>query len=304
MREYYENQVHLLLDVLPTVMKDNRFALKGGTAINLFYREMPRLSIDIDLCYLPIEDRPTSFNNIHEILSNIKSDLEQLGFEVKSSKPLNGKSETKLFVSNTEAEIKVEPNFTLRGSVIGTQLKTTTKVVKQEYRKEVEVNCLTFEDIFGGKICAALDRQHPRDLFDIKLLFENEGLIDSLRKSFITYLLSHPRPIHEVLQPNMQDISKAYNEEFKGMVKRDTNLNDLIDVRSRLIEEINTTLSMKERKFIQTFQAATPDWSLFPHKIQELPSIKWKLINLMKLKTNNPKKHEQLANQLKEKLGT
>ncbi len=68
MIERYVHQVELLLDVLPHTMKDHRFALKGGTAINLFYREMPRLSVDIDLCYLPIEDRLTSFKNIHESL--------------------------------------------------------------------------------------------------------------------------------------------------------------------------------------------------------------------------------------------
>ena len=186
---------------------------------------------------------------------------------------------------------------------MGSQQRVTAKVVKDEYKKEVDVQCLTFEDIFGGKICAALDRQHPRDLFDVKLLFENEGVTDSLRESFITYLLSHPRPVHEVLQPNIQDISKTYNDEFKGMVKVNIELDDLIEARSKLIETINTELSAQEREFIQTFQAATPDWSLFPHNIKELPSIKWKLINLTKLKNSNPQKHDLLASQLKEKLG-
>ena len=60
----YKKQVHLLLSVLPMVAKENCFALHGGTAINLFLNNMPRLSVDIDLTYLPVENRDTSMDNI------------------------------------------------------------------------------------------------------------------------------------------------------------------------------------------------------------------------------------------------
>lgn len=56
MEKIYKDQVKLLLDVLPLVSKGQCFALHGGTAINLFIRNMPRLSVDIDITYLPIED--------------------------------------------------------------------------------------------------------------------------------------------------------------------------------------------------------------------------------------------------------
>jgi len=66
-KEYFYNQTRLLLRVLPLVLQDSRFALKGGTAINLFIRDMPRISVDIDLTYLPIEDRETSLKGISDL---------------------------------------------------------------------------------------------------------------------------------------------------------------------------------------------------------------------------------------------
>ena len=55
MLEHYRNQAQLLVDVLPYVAQQEVFALKGGTAINLFHRDLPRLSVDIDLTYLPVQ---------------------------------------------------------------------------------------------------------------------------------------------------------------------------------------------------------------------------------------------------------
>ena len=175
--------------------------------------------------------------------------------------------------------------------------------VQEQFEFAYDVPVLSFEDLYGGKICAALDRQHPRDLFDIKYLFDNEGLTDSLREAFITYLLSHPRPIHEVLQPNELDIEEIYNKEFVGMVKENVSLGDLVEIRKRLIKEIHSSITDQEKEFILSFQDATPDWPKFPHDIKGLPAIKWKLINLEKLKSENTEKHEFMANKLKEKLG-
>jgi len=73
MKKTYRQQVSLLLSVLPEVAKERCFALHGGTAINLFIRNMPRLSVDIDLTYLPIENREPSLKNIAEALQRNKS---------------------------------------------------------------------------------------------------------------------------------------------------------------------------------------------------------------------------------------
>lgn len=73
MKEAYKKQVSLLLDILPEVAKEDVFALHGGTAINLFCLNMPRLSVDIDLTYIPAsEDRDRDLQNIRSALENIK----------------------------------------------------------------------------------------------------------------------------------------------------------------------------------------------------------------------------------------
>ena len=71
----YWGQVRLLMDVMPAVAEEACFALKGGTAINFFVRDMPRLSVDIDLAYLPIEDRDISLRAIDQALRRIAERL-------------------------------------------------------------------------------------------------------------------------------------------------------------------------------------------------------------------------------------
>ena len=64
----YRKQVQLLVRVLPLVDTEKCFALKGGTAINLFYRALPRLSVDIDLLYIPMEERELELNQLNWLL--------------------------------------------------------------------------------------------------------------------------------------------------------------------------------------------------------------------------------------------
>lgn len=284
MRENYIHQVELLLDVLPVVMKDNRLALKGGTAINFFYTNVSRLSVDIDLCYLPVEERKISFKNIHEILKEMKLSLEKRGLIVRSSHSLNAQNEVRLFVSNNHAQIKVEPNFVLRGSVFSPEIKTTSKYISDTFHQKIEVKCLSYADVFGGKIHAALSRQHPRDLFDIKCLLESAGITEEIRKAFLVYLISSPRPIHEVIMPNLKDISSNEIQEFQGMTNVEFTIEDLKHVRTLLITAIKETLTIEEKKFLVGFKRLEPDWSLLGiEHIQTLPGVRWKILNLKKM---------------------
>ena len=300
MRENYIHQVELLLDVLPVVMKDSRMALKGGTAINFFYRNAPRLSVDIDLCYLPIEERKTSFQNIHGILEEIKLSLEKLNFKVKPSHPLDTQNESRLFVTNNLAEIKVEPNFIIRGSVFSPEIKVISKNIMDTFHKKVEVKCLSFSDLFAGKTIAALSRQHPRDLFDIKYLLEKEGITEGIRKAFLVYLISSPRPIHEILIPNLKDITKATIQEFQGMVNIEITPEELKNTRELLINTIQETLTDEEKHFLIGFKKLVPDWSLLGlEQVKILPSVQWKILNLKKMSS---KKRNLQCKLLEEKL--
>ena len=300
MKENYIHQVELLLDVLPIVMKDSRLALKGGTAINFFYRDAPRLSVDIDLCYLPIEERKTSFQNIHGILKEIKLSLEKLNFKVKPSYPFEAQNEVRLFVRNNLAEIKVEPNFILRGSVFSPEIKTTSKYIVDTFHKQAEVKCLSFSDLFAGKMIAALSRQHPRDLFDIKYFLGKEGITEEVRKAFLVYLISSPRPIHEVLIPNLKDISETTIQEFQGMVNTEVTPEELKSTRELLINIIKEDLTDEEKHFLIGFKKLAPDWSLLGlEQAKTLPGVQWKILNLKKM---SPQKRNLQCKLLEEKL--
>ena len=257
--------------------------------------------MDIDLCYLPIEDRKTSFKDIHGILKEVKFTLEKRGFIVKPSLPFEEQNEVRLFIKNDQAEIKVEPNFILRGSVFDSEIKAISKYITDTFHKKTEVKCLSFADVFGGKIHAALSRQHPRDLFDIKYLLESEGITEKTRKAFLVYLISSPRPIHEVLIPNVKEIPKNVVQEFKGMVNTEVALKDLENARELLIKKIKETLTAEEKHFLVGFKNLVPDWSLLglEKKVEALPGVQWKILNLKKMST---KKRNLQCKLLEEKL--
>ncbi|MFT6068086.1 MAG: hypothetical protein ACJAT2_002333 [Bacteriovoracaceae bacterium] len=171
---------------------------------------------------------------------------------------------------------------------------------EKEFKKTVETHCLNLADTYGGKICAALDRQHPRDLYDAKFLFDNEGITTDVKDSFIFYLLSHNRPINELLNPNLKDISVEYTDEFLDMAQSNVSLDELLKTRKRLISDINDSLTGEDRKFIISFAENNPDWSLFRNeKIKDYPSIKWKLLNQRSMKE---KKSSEYIDKVKELL--
>ena len=95
-----------------------------------------------------------------------------------------------------------------------------TQKAKDVLVADVNLPLLSPSDIYGGKLVAALDRQHPRDLFDVSQLFANEGITRDISRCFVVYLASHNRPIHEVLFPTEIDISREYEATFRGMTAR------------------------------------------------------------------------------------
>lgn len=97
-----------------------------------------------------------------------------------------------------------------------------------------EMQIVSLPDLYAGKMAAALDRQHPRDLFDIHHLLENEGIDEDLFRAFLIYLASHPRPVHELLCPHKLDIAAQYDEEFVGMTVTPFISSSMIALRGRL----------------------------------------------------------------------
>jgi len=299
----YFRQAELLLQILPHISKETDFAIKGGTAINFFIRDLPRLSVDVDLTYLPITPRNEALAGIENCLQTISDAIKRSLPEVSIAPKRNPESNTVsgLIVNKKGITVKIEPNLIVRGAVCGTESRELSSKAQRLFERSSYVETLSFADLYGGKICAALTRQHPRDLFDIKVLFENEGLTEQIRKAFIVYLISHPRPINEVLNPGLQDLTNIFELEFKHMlIERQVTLKELMDVRKELIEKIKESFTLDERKFILSIKSKEPDWGLLDIKnIENLPAIRWKILNIEKMKKA---KHQQALKKLKKYL--
>ena len=190
----FSEQVGLLVSLLPQVAKQECFALKGGTAFNLFVRNMPRLSVDIDLAYLPVQDRDTSLVAIDEALAKIGTAVEKsVQGSIVRAQLLKGTNKCiKLVVAQGGTTVKIEVTPVLRGSVYPPQVREVADRVQAEFGY-VKMQLLSFEDLYAGKLCAALDRQHPRDFFDVRFLLANEGLSHRLKDAFLVYVLGHNR---------------------------------------------------------------------------------------------------------------
>lgn len=282
--ERYYQQVQLLVDVLPLVSEEKCFALKGGTAINLFVRDMPRLSVDIDLAYLPDEPRQEALQGATSALARIAERIRKAFSDAKVVEAYKHKPDVlRLVVERRQAQIQVELSPVLRGTVFPPELLGVTNRVEAEFGY-AEILVASRPDLYGGKICAALDRQHPRDWFDLKLLLDAGELDRSIFLGFLAYLLCHPRPIHEVLQPLWKPIDQLFQNEFDGMSNAAVTLADLDATRERLMDTIRQHITQQDAEFLLSFKRMQPDWSLLPLKgVDALPAVRWKLQNLAKM---------------------
>ena len=300
-QSHYYRQVQLLLQIIPFVAQHDCFALKGGTAITLFVRDFPRLSVDIDLVFLPMMDRQEALQTIKDNLNTLAVNITEQIVHTRVTSSFQDKADAlRLLVERDGVQIKIELSPVLRGAVYEPQIISVCEAVEDEFGF-AEIAVVSFEDLYAGKICAALDRQHPRDLFDIKQLLDNEGITDRLRKALLVYIISHPRPITELLKPHFKDISNIYEGEFRNMAEHDLPLADLANAREQLVNIINNELTQEERKFLLSFKSHEPDWSLLGlPNIDKLPAVRWKLQNIGKM---SPQKHADAYNQLKKRLG-
>jgi predicted nucleotidyltransferase component of viral defense system len=298
----YFKQAELLVKTIPFIATETCFALKGGTAINLFVRDAPRLSVDIDLVYLPMEDRQTALKHIREALSRISQLIrENLGLKVQDAQDQS--NALRLIVQQGEVRVKIELSPVIRGTVFQEQVMSVSPIVEENFGY-AEIQVVSLPDLYAGKICAALDRQHPRDLFDVKFLLENEGFPEDFRKTFLVYLISHQRPMSELLNPHRKDLTEVYENEFLQMARQEVSLKELEAVRETLINSINTTITEEEKRFLLSFKSKTPEWALLGMEqtslIAELPSVRWKLLNLGQM---SPSKHRQAFERLQIILG-
>ena len=285
----FYRQVVLLVELLPLVASEPCFALKGGTAINLFVRDLPRLSVDIDLTYLPIEGREESLSHIDEALHRLGSIIEAAlrGSTSLFTGPAGGRA-TKFQVQRGRESVRIEVSPVLRGSVHEPALRETSAVVTEQFGL-IRIPVLHPLDVYAGKLCAALDRQHPRDLFDVMLLQQAEGIDRALFDVFLVYLLSGDRPIAEMLAPRFTALSSVFDSEFSGMTLIPVTSENLEHARQKLLADLHALLTDTDKEFLLSVKRGSPKWHLFTHPHAEhLPAVRWKIQNILRM---TPQRH-------------
>jgi len=299
MNQEYVNTVRLLLNIAPSVFQSKYFALKGGTALNLFIQDLPRLSVDIDVVFTDYAmDRAAALTRIAEELANSKMAIEKLGYAVRILRTKAG-DEVKMLVDDDVSQVKVEVNFIFRGTVLPVIELPLTKSTQDLFSTNIALPVLDIAELYGSKLVAALDRQHPRDMFDVLKMYEKFGLRPQFVDCFVAYIAGHNRPVHEVIFGNIQPLEDAYKNEFEGMTTEPVSLAELKQIQRKIFEDLPRALTQDHKSFLLSLVNLTPQWDLMPFRhLRELPAIRWKQQNLEKLQARSSTNYQFQSDEL------
>jgi predicted nucleotidyltransferase component of viral defense system len=297
MNKLYEEQVRLLLRILPVIYREEDFAVHGGTAINLFIKNLPRYSVDVDLTYIPLAPREESLAEIDKKLAAISQQLRRAVPGVNIRPVPN-----KLLCTLGRSTVKIEVNGIKRGIIGPTIEMPLCEKAQAVFGMYCKARIVPLEQLYGGKIVAALSRQHPRDLFDYNYMDTNN--IGGLKRGFIFALLGSNKPFIEYLSPSFISQQEALENQFRGMTDIPFTYENYENARIQLIAFINSMLSEEDKAFLVDFEEGRPKWEKSAYiDFKDFPSVQWKLINVNKLKTQNPVKHRKEVEKLKSYFG-
>ena len=279
----YTDRVKLLVDILPTLASEKRFALKGGTAINLFEHDLPRLSVDIDLAWIPVSDFADDARLIAGALEQMAATLRMRPLQLQvqcSASALTG-STTRLIASRGRARVQIETTPVMRGVVHPVRNMVVRPQVEEAFGF-ASVQVMGFADLYAGKLSAALSRQHPRDMFDVGLLLEDARADDTLWRTFLVYLTCSPKPVWEMLSPRLpKDFSATFDTHFRGMTAEPISVERLLEIRQRLLFRVIDWLDEPSCAFLRSVEDEKPDFNLISlSQAAELPGVRRKLHNL------------------------
>lgn len=296
--EEYREQVGLVLRILPHIYELEQLAVHGGTAINLFHQNMPRYSVDIDLTYLPIEDREQSLREINRLLGELRLHLLD---RIKGIRVIHKPDVLKLLCALDMALVKVEVNGTKRGALGAVETRSLCAAAEEDFHTKCKAHVVGLTQLYGGKLSAALSRQHPRDLFD----FVHMGCgFDEVRDGLLLALAGSDKPIIESLAPNPINQHDALEKQFVGMTNEPFSYADYVAAREELHRFVMEGLSDADKRFLVSLEKGEPDWSVCSAgNLSRFPSVQWKLRNIAKLRELNPEKYVQGVDKLELYLG-
>ena len=154
-------------------------------------------------------------------------------------------------------------------------------------RVSAEMQVLSFKELYGGKVCAALDRQHPRDLFDMAQFYKSHSL-EEVKEGFLVLALGHNRPLHELLGPMIQEQREIFDQQFSGMSDEPFSYEEHLDTLGRLTNDVKGLFDDGDKQRLLDFVSLSGEenaWGI-PH-FDELPAIRWKRRNLESLRKSN-----------------
>ncbi len=297
MNNLYKEQVSLLLRILPVIYREEDFAVHGGTAINLFIKDLPRYSVDVDITYIPFGQRDESLAKIDKKLAVISQQLQRAvpGINIR---PVPNK----LLCTLGRSTVKIEVNGIKRGIIGPTIEVPLCGKAQEEFGMYCKARIVPMEQLYGGKIAAALSRQHPRDLFDFNYMETDK--MNNLKRGFMFALLGSDKPIIESLYPNPINQQEALENQFRGMTDIPFTYENYETAREQLIAFVNSMLSEEDKAFLVSFEEGDPQWEKSAYSdFRDFPSVQWKLLNINKLKTQNSAKHRQEEERLKRFFG-
>lgn len=293
--QQYRNQVALLIRIMPLVYKIKDFAVHGGTAINLFHQNMLRYSVDIDLTYIPIEPRTESLEKINQYLQEMKVAIERA---IPQTRVVHKSDVWKLQCTHNGAMVKIEVNGTNRGILGEVEIRELSSKAKEEFQANCKARIVPYSQLYGGKILAALNRQHPRDMFDCKYMKDEK--FERVKEGLFLCLLGSDKPIIESLCPNPINQEEALENQFKGMSAIPFSYTDYEQARKAIVKKVGECFTKTDREFLVTFEEGTPQWEkCCAGDLNRFPSVQWKLLNINKLKEQAPQKYQEGISKLK-----
>ena len=264
--------------------------------IRKFITSCDNFSVDVDLTYLPIKNREESLQDINNHLISLKQQIEKA---IPGIRVIHKSAIWKLLCTHGDAMVKIEVNGTKRGIIGDIEDRELCEKAQNEFQMACVARVVPFSLLYGGKIAAALGRQHPRDLFDHKYM-EIESFAD-VKNGLIFYLVGSDKPLIESLQPNPIDQKQALENQFKGMSDVPFDYADFEATRKDLIEQVNQNLTVVDREFLLSFESGSPDWEkCCAGDLSDFPSIQWKLKNIQTLKDTNPSKFNKGVEKLRQ----
>ncbi len=282
-----------------TILK-GKLVLKGGTALNLFYLSLARLSVDIDLNYIGHVDREATLKDRPEICKAVEQITTGLGYKLQNGVDDYALREWYLTFTNYAAHpdrIQVEINFLMRACALPPQERNAAAIGDAAPSRYL---VLSLEELFAGKTKAMIDRHHPRDLYDL-YRFSAAGLTHAaelLRKLAVLFASTMDRDLRTYQMDRFKALDQKELERLLYPLLRADDRPTLEKMLSAVSPLLKTVLD-HERESSYLAAIASGKYQpelLFPkhpeivERIRQHPALLWKAANVAEYLSKSKKR--------------